>query len=149
MGPGRRWQTSHYVELARRLAGSGIRVWVLGSPAEQALVSEVAAAGGARARAMACPLRDAAMALCAADAALCNDSGLLHVAAAAGTSTVGLYGPTDPAETAPLNPMAAMIRSPTRRTEDIPFDEVYAAVLRALAVKRGGHAGPPAAAQSR
>jgi heptosyltransferase-2 len=41
-----------------------------------------------------------------------NDSGLLHVAAAIGTPAVGLYGPTSPAEWAPLNPLAAVIEAP-------------------------------------
>jgi heptosyltransferase-2 len=148
IGRGRRWPTARYAELTRRLTATGVRVWVLGSPAEQAVVAEVVAAGGALARDLTCPLRDAVFALSAADVALCNDSGLLHIAAAVGTKAICLYGPTDPRETAPLNPLAAMIRSPTGRAEDIPFDQVYAAVQDALTM-RGPPQVVPAPRQSR
>ena len=42
-----------------------------------------------------------------------NDSGLVHVAAAIGTPTVGIFGPTSPWHWAPLNPLAATIETPT------------------------------------
>ena len=40
------------------------------------------------------------------------DSGLLHVAAASGARTVGLYGPTDPAAWAPTGDHVTTVRSP-------------------------------------
>ena len=55
-------------------------------------------------------LRNAILALAAADVAVSNDSGLLHVAAAIGTPTLGIFGPTSPWHWAPLNPIAAAIR---------------------------------------
>ena len=58
-------------------------------------------------------LRNAILALAAADVALSNDSGLLHVAAALGTQAVGIFGPTSPWHWAPLNPMAAVIETET------------------------------------
>jgi heptosyltransferase-2 len=54
-------------------------------------------------------LRDAIIALAAVDAAVSNDSGLMHVAAAIGTATIALFGPTSPRLWAPLNPLAAAI----------------------------------------
>ena len=50
----------------------------------------------------------------AADAAVSNDSGLLHVAAALGTPAVGIFGPTSPWHWAPLNPIAAVIETGER-----------------------------------
>jgi heptosyltransferase-2 len=56
-------------------------------------------------------LRNAILALAAADVAVSNDSGLLHVAAALGTPSIGIFGPTSPWHWAPLNPLAAVVRA--------------------------------------
>lgn len=41
-----------------------------------------------------------------------NDSGAMHVAAAVGLPVVGIFGPTDPAGTAPLTPRLTLVRQP-------------------------------------
>jgi len=56
-------------------------------------------------------LRNAILALAAADVAVSNDSGLLHVAAAIGTPAIGIFGPTSPWHWAPLNPIAAAVQT--------------------------------------
>ena len=61
-------------------------------------------------------LRNAILALAAADVAVSNDSGLLHVAAAIGTPTIGIFGPTSPWHWAPLNPIAAAVQQTTRNS---------------------------------
>ena len=78
------------------------------------------------------------------------DSGLLHVAAALNTSSIGIFGPTDPWLWAPLNPLAAVAQLPQRLhcqpchkptchvghhrcMRDIPADRVLALVEAALA----------------
>ena len=43
---------------------------------------------------------------------LTNDSGAMHVAAALGTPTVAIFGPTIEAETGPLSPRARVVRAP-------------------------------------
>ena len=48
----------------------------------------------------------------AADVAVTNDSGLMHVAAAIGTPTVAIFGPTSPWHWKPLNPVAAILEPP-------------------------------------
>ena len=95
-------------------------------------------------------LRNAILALAAADVAVSNDSGLLHVAAAIGTPTIGIFGPTSPWHWAPLNPLAAVTQPPTaldcrpchkptcrlghhRCMRDIPADRILALVDAALA----------------
>ena len=50
--------------------------------------------------------------MAAADVAVSNNSGLLHVAAALGTPSIGIFGPTSAPHWAPLNPLAAMIETP-------------------------------------
>ncbi len=86
---------------------------MLGGPNERPLAAEIAASDG-RVRDLTGPdLRNAVLALAAADAALSNDSGLLHVAAAVGTPSIGIFGPTSPWHWAPLNKLAAVIETDT------------------------------------
>jgi heptosyltransferase-2 len=114
VGPSKRWPSGSYTDLARQLACAGHRVWVIGGPGERALAAEIAGTehhdirdltGG--------DLRNAILALAAADVAVSNDSGLLHVAAALGTPAIGIFGPTSPRHWAPLNPLAAVIETRT------------------------------------
>jgi len=112
VGPSKRWPSTSYAELAGRLVDSGSTVWVLGSPAEQPLAREIAATAPAHVHDLTgTDLRNAILALAAADVAVSNDSGLLHVAAAAGTPAIGIFGPTSPWHWAPLNPLAAVIEA--------------------------------------
>jgi len=57
-------------------------------------------------------LRNAILALAAADISVTNDSGLMHVSAAIGTPTVAIFGPTSPWHWKPLNPIAAILEPP-------------------------------------
>lgn len=115
VGPSKRWPG--YGELARQLAEQGAHVWVLGGPDEKALAAEIAGRGGAGVSDLTGnDLRNAILALAAADMAVSNDSGLLHVAAALGTPSVGIFGPTSPWHWAPLNPLAAVVQA----AEDLP-----------------------------
>jgi len=151
VGPSKRWPAATYGEVARALTARGIGVWVIGGPDEAALAAEIAAAGGPLVRDLTGPdLRNAILALAAARAAVSNDSGLLHVAAALGTPAIGIFGPTSPWHWAPLNPLAAVIETrselpcrpchkPTCRLRhhrcmrDIPAAQVLEAVERAMA----------------
>ena len=82
-----------------------------------------------------------------------NDSGLMHIAAALGTPTIALFGPSSPRLWAPLNPLTAVIEPPPerpcpqcgkpdcsnvrhRRTDAIAPGRVLDAVLDVLAGKR-------------
>jgi heptosyltransferase-2 len=150
VGPSKRWPVAHYAELAKHLTRQGTSVWVLGSPGESALADEIVRESGPHALNLTSPdLRNAILALKLASAAVSNDSGLVHVAAAIGTPTVGIFGPTSPWHWAPLNPLAATIETltgvdcrpchkPTCRFEhhrcmrEIPSTQVLAAVQKAL-----------------
>lgn len=66
------------------------------------------------------PLQAAA---CLSRAALCiaNDSGLMHIAAAVGTPTLGIFGPSNDAEYAPHGPRTAFVRgAPFHGLENTP-----------------------------
>jgi ADP-heptose:LPS heptosyltransferase len=56
-----------------------------------------------------------------------NDSGLMHLAAAAGASTLGLFGPTDAAEYAPTGRRTAAALSPTGQMQDLTVEQAFAA----------------------
>jgi heptosyltransferase-2 len=112
VGPAKRWPGADYAELARRLAAQGVQVWVVGGPGEKELAAQIAGPDRTNARDLTgTDLRNAILALAAANVAVSNDSGLLHVAAAIGTSSIGIFGPTSPWHWAPLNPLAAAIET--------------------------------------
>ena len=113
VGPSKRWPAASFAEFARRLTSQGHRVWIVGGPGERALAAEIAGTGNDAIRDLTGPdLRNAILALAAADAAVSNDSGLLHVAAALRTPAIGIFGPTSPFHWAPLNPLAGVIETP-------------------------------------
>jgi heptosyltransferase-2 len=87
---------------------------VVGGPAEKALGAEIVAAGGPGVRYLTgAVIRIGIVELGAADIAFSNDSGLMHIAAALGTPTMGIFGPTSPYLWAPLNGLAATVQTTT------------------------------------
>jgi heptosyltransferase-2 len=111
VGPSKRWPTAYYGELAQRLTAEGNWIWIIGGPSEKPLAAEIARAGRDIRDLTGPDLRNAILALAAANTVVSNDSGLLHVAAALGTPAVGIFGPTSPWHWAPLNPIAAVIEA--------------------------------------
>jgi len=108
VGVSKRW--TYYPEAARLLAARGLEVWVVGGPAEKGLAQEIVAAGGSGVRDLTGnDLRNGVLAMAAAGVAVSNDSGLMHIAAALGTPTMGIFGPTSPYLWAPLNGLAATV----------------------------------------
>jgi heptosyltransferase-2 len=79
-------------------------VWVLGSAGERALGDRIVELAGAGVRNLCgeTRLEDAVDLLSLASAAVTNDSGLMHVAAAAGAPVIAIYGSSSPAHTPPL-----------------------------------------------
>jgi heptosyltransferase-2 len=112
VGASKRW--TYYPEAARLLTERGLDVWVVGGPGEKALAQEIVATGGARVRDLTgSDLRNGILAMAAACVAISNDSGLMHIAAAIGTPTMGIFGPTSPYHWAPLNGLAATVQTKT------------------------------------
>jgi heptosyltransferase II len=149
VGASKRW--SWYPDAARLLAERGLDVWVVGGPGEKTLAAEIVAAGGPRVRDLTgTDLRNGILAVAAADVAISNDSGLMHIAAALDTPTMGIFGPTSPYHWAPLNGLAATVQTKTvvpcqpchrpvctmndhRCMRDIPASDVVAIAERVLA----------------
>lgn len=88
----KRWPAASFVALAARWSGP---VAVLGGPEDQALCRAVAAQVGPRAEAIAeRGFTRTLAALSESRALVAGDTGLAHVAGAAGVPVVGLFGPT-------------------------------------------------------
>jgi heptosyltransferase-2 len=125
VGPSKRW--SYYAEAARMLVARGRDVWVIGGPGEKQAATDLVAAAGPKVKDLTGnDLRDAILALASADLCISNDSGLLHVAAAIGTKSIGIFGPTSPYHWAPLNPIEAAVETRT----DVPCRPCHKPVCR-------------------
>jgi ADP-heptose:LPS heptosyltransferase len=61
-----------------------------------------------------------------------NDSGLMHLAAAAGTPTLGLFGPTPSTEYGPSGPRGLAVVSRTDQMTDLTVAEAYAGACALL-----------------
>ncbi|MCK4303999.1 MAG: lipopolysaccharide heptosyltransferase II [Candidatus Eisenbacteria sp.] len=103
-GAAKQWPVAHFRHLRKSLEAQGIGGVVIGSRAERQQAQQVLggagptwsnAAGEGSLVFSAELLRDM-------DAAVCNDTGSMHLAAAVGTRVVAIFGSTDPAWTRPL-----------------------------------------------
>jgi heptosyltransferase-2 len=167
--PQRAWHAGRFALLGRRLAERlGARIVLLGGPGDGPDLARVAAGmpAGALCRLPGVPsLRDMGGVLERCRLFVGNDSGPMHVAAAVGVPTVGIFGPGSPRRTAPLSRTGEVVAvgrdypcSPCRQNffrecspspagkpfclEEIGVDEVEAA---ALSLWRGPHGGRRAA----
>ncbi len=125
LAPGSIWGTKRwpgYGELAARLVAGGRDVVVVGGADDARLAEEVVAAGNgergtgngkAAAAAGALPLRASAALIARAEVLVTNDSAPLHLATAAGTRIVAIFGPTVPAfGFGPRGPLDQVIEHP-------------------------------------
>lgn len=138
------WPADRFATLFRSLAAGplpGAVPLVLGGP-------------GAEERAMAAPLLarlpeaiDLVGALSLPEVAAClaraslyvgNDSGLMHLAAATGVPTIGLFGPTPAAEYAPAGPRAVAVSAADGRMDGLSLAQVIEAVGALLSTRSRG-----------
>lgn len=133
------WPAERFVALAEALTApggalTGARVAVLGGPgaAEYAMAAPVLAAlPGSLDLVGRLALPEAAAVLRRAALYVGNDSGLMHLAAAAGAPVIGLFGQSDPREYGPAGPRAVAVQAdgePFRTSMTaLPVDRVVAA----------------------
>ncbi|ATJ80996.1 lipopolysaccharide heptosyltransferase II [Halomonas beimenensis] len=102
-GPAKQWPLAYFRTLAETLVDDGYEVRVLGGP-KDAGAGETIAAGLGHVHNLCGQTRlaDAVDLLADCRQAVTNDSGLMHVAAAAGTRVQAVYGSSSPAYTPPL-----------------------------------------------
>ncbi|MFN3476047.1 MAG: lipopolysaccharide heptosyltransferase I [Candidatus Methylomirabilales bacterium] len=132
--PTKQWPPSRYRELANRLTKkAGVRVLLLSGPGEEELLQVVAQGLDSRLIPVtATSIPELVAFLRRAHLAVGNDTGPLHLAAALGVPTIGLYGPTRPEWNGPYGPRVLALRSPTERIEDLSVDTVLQAVVEWL-----------------
>ncbi len=144
---GKRWPPDGFAEVGRRLAGLGAQgplpgaaVALLGGPEDRELAEEIAQelrAGFCDAvnTAGRLDLLAAAALLERASLFIGNDSGLMHLAAAVGAPTIGLFGPSDDRVYAPFGPRTRVVRGP-RSFEDLmalgPLELVTGSLMQDL-----------------
>ena len=112
-GPAKRWPARHFAALAEDLATRGYTLWLLGSPKDRATGEEIvnlAAPGMPIVNFCGTTTLDQAIDLIAqAEFVVCNDSGLMHVAAALERPLIAVYGSSSPGFTPPLSPLARIV----------------------------------------
>jgi len=136
--PPKQWPVRNFIALARTLtAGEGplkdARVLVLAAPHEREQADPLLKALGARAvDGVGLDLPAAAACLARARLFVGNDSGLMHMAAAAGTPTLGLFGPGYEAIYGPWGKRTATVRTPESAGElfsRLPYPGAFAPLL--------------------
>lgn len=109
-GPAKRWSAASFGDLAQMLAMRGTPVVILGGPEDKDVTAAVASLApsafdlGGRTN-----LTEAIDLIAAAQVAIANDTGPMHIAAAVGVPTIGIYGSTSPDDTPPLADAAAVV----------------------------------------
>lgn len=138
--PGKVWPAERFIALARALLAGplpGARVAVLAGPGarERAMAAPVLAAlpGAIDLAAGDLSLTEAAACLARARLFVGNDSGLMHLAAAVGAPTLGLFGPTPADEYAPAGRCAAAVCADGPAMEDLPVGAALEAAAGLLA----------------
>jgi lipopolysaccharide heptosyltransferase II len=110
-GPAKEWPADRYVELVDRLDAEGWECVIVGAPPERARCEQVRAKSraGAVLAAGETSVGDLAALLSLCQGFVGNDSGAMHLAAALGLPTVGLFGSTSPERTGPVGPRAQVL----------------------------------------
>lgn len=99
----KRWPVAHFITLAKELRERGYRLALFGGPDDAEMCRTVQnAVDGAAYWGVGRSLAELAALVRRCDLFVGGDSGPLHIAAAAGTPTLSLFGPTDPGLVAPL-----------------------------------------------
>jgi len=110
--PAKKWPLTHFSRLGDRLVDDlGARIIVLWGPGEEAEAQRLV--DSMKRPALMIPatnLKQLGAILERCSAVVSNDSGPMHIAAAVGAPTVGIFGPTDPAKQGPYGPGHIVVR---------------------------------------
>jgi heptosyltransferase-2 len=119
-GPSKQWPAEYFSTLASGCMDAGYDVWLLGSRGDMAISQEIenrlgsVLSGKPKKFINLCgqtSLLDAVDLIDAADVAVSNDSGLMHIACAVDTPVVSIYGSTTPEFTPPLSENVRVLQS--------------------------------------
>jgi heptosyltransferase-2/heptosyltransferase-3 len=111
----KRWPAARYAALARQLKGDGVSVLLSGGADDAGLAAAIADDAGLPASAILAGKADIATLAAILDHAsvyVGPDTGVSHIAAATGTPTVTIFGPTNPRRYRPLGPDVTVLAPP-------------------------------------
>ena len=110
-GAAKRWSPAHFAELARLYAAQGWQIWLFGSQKDFEIAEQIQQLSGHLGVNLCgkTSLSEAIDLLACADTVVCNDSGLMHLAAALGRKLLAIYGSSSPDHTPPLSRQAHII----------------------------------------
>jgi ADP-heptose:LPS heptosyltransferase len=109
----KRWPLRNFGIVGRALIEQyGAHILIFGGPEEEVIKQELKRSLGGSASIMTADLITVAALMRHCRLVITNDSGLMHVAAAAGTRTLGIFGPTDERRVGPRGLASHTIRAP-------------------------------------
>ena len=112
-GAAKCWPPERFALLADRLISEcGADVIFFGTPGEKEIAARIRSHMKSRAISLVgeTSMRDLAALFASCSVFIGNDSGAMHVAAAAGLPVIGIFGSTDPEGTAPVTEQFTLIR---------------------------------------
>ena len=132
--PRKNWPVERWVELGRALLGRGVQLLIVGGEADEERITVLREtwrdAPVLVARHL--PLPQLAAILARSRLFIGHDSGISHLAAAAGAKCVLLFGPTDPAVWAPANPGVHVFEAPDGDLAKLEVAAVVEEILRQI-----------------
>lgn len=110
----KRWPTDSFIRVTKHLiAKHNVYILIFGGPDEMSLKKVIRNRIGKKNSSIVnTNLIDTAAVMQHCSVFLSNDSGLMHLAAASGVKTFGLFGPTSEVSTGPRGPASSVIRAP-------------------------------------
>jgi heptosyltransferase-2 len=135
-GERKNWAVAQWAALGERLFGlaPSARVLLVGGEADHEQIAHLREAWGHRAieTALDVPLPHLAAILQRVRLFLGHDSGISHIAAAAGAPSLLLFGPTDPEIWGPLRGVVRIVRAPGNDLGQLELESVAEALGEAL-----------------
>jgi ADP-heptose:LPS heptosyltransferase len=121
-----RWPVANFAAAANALAAeNGAQIYLTWGSRENELGGQLLAALDRPALHSSHPdIRKMAALLSAASLFLCNDTGVMHVGAAAGTPLVAVFGPTDPAQWKPWGDEFVAVRAASHRCASVTIEQL-------------------------
>ena len=124
--PRKNWPAGNWQRLGDRIASGGARLLLIGGEADDSALDPLARSLSAHTPLVArnLPLPTLAALLARSAAYFGHDTGISHIAAATGTPSTLLFGPTDPSVWAPAGEHVRILRAPAGNLENLAPDAI-------------------------